>query len=80
MVDESNTAESASFIEKSSHAFPPASVESSVDTIGRIYEKAGVPEQFRKLTYPDGHQFDVETQGEAFARLDRNFGHSPKKR
>ena len=62
------------------HTFPPASVESAVDTIEKIYEKAGVPERFRKLAYPVGHQFDLEMQGEAFAWLDGNFGHSPQKR
>jgi len=60
------------------HTFPPASVEKAVDTIGKVYEKAGVPERFQSMAYPVGHQFDLEMQEDAFGWLDKNFDHTAR--
>lgn len=42
-------------------------VEHAADTIGRVYEKAGVREHYRSLGYAGPHKFDLPMQKDAFA-------------
>ena len=51
--------------------FPPEGVHAAFDKMARVYEKAGVPERFRGITYDGPHEFNVAMQDEAFAWLER---------
>lgn len=51
--------------------FPIEGVERTLNTLGRIYEKAGVPECFTGRIYDAPHEFNLPMQEEAFAWLDR---------
>jgi dienelactone hydrolase len=51
--------------------FPRDGVEASFEKIAAVYQKAGVPERFRSVTYDGPHEFNARMQEEAFAWLDR---------
>lgn len=51
--------------------FPAEGVQAAFDKMGRVYEKAGVGERFRGITYDGPHEFNAAMQQEAFAWLDR---------
>jgi dienelactone hydrolase len=55
--------------------FPLAGMKESVEKIGRVYAKAGVPEKFAGRFYERPHLFAKELQEEAFAWFDRELKH-----
>ncbi len=60
--------------------FPLEGMKSSVDTIARVYEKAGAKDQFTGRFYDVPHRFTLAMQDDAFAWLDRQLGHRPPKK
>ncbi len=60
--------------------FPMSSAEAAVDTIRKVYAKAGAESRFASRAFAVGHQFDLEMQEFAFAWLDNCLGRSQQGR
>lgn len=54
--------------------YPMAGMQAAVDTLTKIYAKAGIPERFRGTFYDDTHSFRPPMQEEAFDWMDRWLG------
>ena len=57
--------------------FPLAGMKAAVETIGKVYEQAGVKDKFAGRFYDAPHLFTLAMQNEAFAWLDQQLDHQP---
>lgn len=51
--------------------FPVDGIKAAYAKIGKVYQKAGVPDHFQGVLYDGPHQFNVPMQDKAYAWLDR---------